>query len=223
MSEKEKGRADYFISLTVDGLSDVEVLGSEKVWDILDYVHESPQGVRPKEIAKEFDLKINQAYDKMKKLERQDYLVRKKEKGKRGLDQERKTLVYLSKPRGGQELNDEFEEILYKRYGEFVMKNIRPMFVDLFRQVLDDMGKDHELKQWSPMAHENLCPDCGTKHQALELFRALIGFAADVTEGGSYEWHQLMLDRGYMARKEFVEYVKQSADDPKWRLSDKPT
>jgi DNA-binding MarR family transcriptional regulator len=223
MSEKEKRRADYFVSLTVGELSDVEVLSSEKVWEILDYVHGSPQGVRPKEVAKEFDLKINQAYDKLKKLERQDYLVRKKERGKRGQEQERKTLLYLSKPWGGRELNEEFEEILYKRYGEFVMKSIRPMFVELFKQVLDDMQKDPELKPWFPAAYENLCPDCGTKHQALELFRALIGFAADVTEGDSYEWHQVMLDRGYLSKKEFIEYVKRSVDDPKWRLSDKPT
>jgi hypothetical protein len=40
MSEKEKrGGADYFASLTVEGLFDIEVLDSEKVWDILDYVH----------------------------------------------------------------------------------------------------------------------------------------------------------------------------------------
>lgn len=223
MSEKEKRRADYFVSLTVSELSDVEVLSSEKVWEILDYLHGSPLGVRPKEVAKEFDLKINQAYDKLKKLERQDYLVRKKERGKRGREQERKTLLYLSKPWGGRELDGEFEETLYKKYGEYIMKNIRPMFIELFRQVLDDMQEDPKLKPWFPVPYENLCPDCGIKHQALELFRALTSLAADVMEGDSYEWHKVMLNRGYMSRKEFVEYVKRSVDDPTWRLSDKST
>jgi len=208
--------------LSVSELSDVQVLSSEKVWDILDYVHESPQGVRPKEVAKEFDLNMNQAYDKMKKLERQDYLIRKKERGKRGQDQERKTLLYLSKPWGSRDLNGEFEEILYKKYGEFVMENIRPAFLELFKQVLDDMAKGSELKPWLPSAHENLCQDCGVNHQALELFRALTCLAADVIEGNSHQWHQIMLERGYMSRKEFAEYVKQSPEDPKWRMSDKP-
>ena len=197
MPEKE-ARSDYFTSLSVSELSDVQVLSSEKVWDILDYVHESPQGVRPKEVAKKFDLNTNQAYDKLKKLERQDYLVRKKEKGKRGHAQERKTLLYLSKPWGGRDLDGEFEEILYKKYGEFVMESIRPLFLDLFKRVLDDMQKDAELKPWLPSAHENLCPDCGVNHQALELFRALTSLVSDVIEGSSHEWHQIMLERGYM-------------------------
>ena len=210
------------MSPSVEALSDVQLLSSEKVWDILDYVHESPKGVRPKEIADEFDLSVNQAYDKLKKLERQDYLVRKKERGKRGHSPERKTLLYLSKPWGGSDLDGDFEDHLAKKYGAFVMERIRPIFLELFKTILDEMSKDSDLAPWFPTSHENLCPDCGMKHQALELFRALTSFSADVMESSSYEWYRMMLEKGYLSKKEFDECVQQSPDDLKWRLSDKP-
>ncbi len=218
VAEQEK-RADYFGSVVVTEPDDVEVLSSEKVWEILDYVHASPEGVRPKEVAEEFDIGLNQAYDKLKQLERQGYVKRKKERGKRGREQQRKTLLYVSSPWGGHELQEDFEGVLSKKYGEFVMQKVRPVLIEFFKRVLEDMRKDDELNPWLPAGHR-WCPDCGIEHQAWELFRALVAYAGLVVQNWSYEWYQTLLDNHFINRESFNENTEKPEDAYDWVFSD---
>jgi hypothetical protein len=212
---------EYIVSIPVVEPDDASVLDSEKMWEILHYVHERPLGVRPAEVAKEFDIRINQAYDKLRKLERAGYLVHQKRRGKPGKEAERKTLLYFSRPWGYTQLNADFEnDVLRKKYGKLVMEAVKPSLVGFFKQVLEDLKKNPDLKKWYPSPQENLCLECGMQHQALELFYALAAFAAEVTSDESYDMYQVLLDNGYITQKKFKEYTTRSGDDEQWVLSD---
>jgi Mn-dependent DtxR family transcriptional regulator len=222
MAERESKKGEYIQSIPVVDTDDVSVLNGEKMWEILHYVHERPLGVRPAEIARKFDIRVNQAYDKLRKLEKEGYLTRQKKRGAPGKEAQRKTLLYFSQAWGFVDLDPDFDEVLSKKYGKLVMDTVKPTLVRFFQAVLDDLKKDPELRKWYPTPNENLCPDCGEKHQALELFGALPAFATEVVIG-SYEMMKVLLENGYLTKKEFNEYTTKTKDEADWVLSDKPT
>ena len=118
-------KSGYFSSVAVESASEARLLCAEKVWDILHFVHDSPNGIRPKEIAEEFEINPNQAYDKLKQLEEYGFVKRKKERNKPGKkNHDRKTLLYLSGSWGTQELWDDFASLMNEKFGSYVMKEV---------------------------------------------------------------------------------------------------
>ncbi len=226
---KQERRGEFVTSIPVYSPDDVSTLDSERMWEILHYVHERPTGVRPKEVARKFDIGVNQAYDKLRRLEKADYLVRQKQRRRPGSpgpwkDDEagRKTLLYVATPWGETALDEEWSRILLRKYGRFAMEELRPALLKFYKRVIEDMKKEKDLKSWYPAPHENVCPECELDHQALELFRSLGIFAMDVTEQRSYEMNQVLLDNGYITRKEFQESNKKEEGEEDWVLMDKP-
>ncbi len=205
--------------MVISDASDAKLLGSEGTWDVLDFVHSSVDGVRPKEVADKFGMRLNQAYDKLAELEANGYVKRKKERGSVGGAQQRKTLVYVSSAWGNNALRDEFEEIMDEKFGKFVMDEIRPVLLKYFETVLKAMKSDGELTRWLPPGY-HWCPDCGIDHQAWELFRAISAHAELVVEGASLEWQKMLLENNFISRKKFDEYTTKDKHSPDWVLSD---
>lgn len=228
MPKTQEKRGDYVISIPVLDSEDASTLDSEHVWDILHFVRERPMGVRPKEVANKFDIGINQAYEKLRKLEKAKFLAKQKQRSRPGRPgeasdgAERKTLLYVASPMSEPVLDFDWDRVLQKKYGRYVMEKVRPVLLEFYRQVIEEMKKDENLKQWYPAPHVNICPDCGMSHQALELFRSLGSFAVDVTGNWSYEMDRILLDNGYITRKEFDESVEKEEDDEEWAYLDAP-
>jgi hypothetical protein len=218
-ASKKEEETGYFESLVITSPSDARLLGSEGTWDVLDFVHSSVDGVRPKEVADKFGMRLNQAYDKLAELEANGFVKRKKERGSPGAAQQRKTLVYVSSAWGNNELRGEFEDVMDEKFGKFVMDEVRPVLLKYFATVLKAMKSDQELAKWLPAGH-HWCPDCGIDHQAWELFRALSAHAEIVVEQASFEWHEMLLENNFVSRKMFDEYTAKKKHAPDWALSD---
>ena len=219
MSKEENERVDYFESIEVASPSAAKVLALEKVWDILEYVHQSPKGVRSIEVTKEFGIDKNQAYQKLKLLLEYDFIKHKKEKGGPGRKQQRKTLLYVSGIWGSHSLQEDFEELMDEKLGKYVTEKVVPVLLDYFREAIR-LKNDVDFNAWIPRGRK-YCPDCKADHQALEFFNALIAYASILTQDASFSWNRMLLDLQYMTRKGFEEYTAKSKDDYDWVLSDK--
>jgi hypothetical protein len=192
----ERVRA-YVTHTPVNTPLEAQVLSRKDAWDILSYIRSSSRnGVTAGELAKALAIPLGDVYSVLRKLA--------------------DTELIFKTPRGMRPWNERsrryaFEKLSWKRYGldktltrvleedkvlSGLVQRLGNQFLESMTRIHDQMhGTD--LTSILPRSGEsNFCVECGTSHEAIDFFSALI-IAIGKTFIESDEFKTLLFNLGY--------------------------
>jgi hypothetical protein len=153
---------------------EAQAFSRPKVWDIYEYVRRAGgRGVSADEISESLDVPRTDTYNALKALAHLGYLfISPRDRRSRG---ERKRRYVCEKIPWSKYLIEK-EVVSSLADSDAVrsqVENLKGFLFNGLLQVYDAMAKDH--KDLLPLpSQERFCPKCGTSHEALEFFHAIV-------------------------------------------------
>ena len=171
----------YIHSHPIFSPHDAKIFSKENTWQILDILQEAgPKGLTENEIREklEHDLNISisrgTTYSLLDRLYEFGWVYRYYDNSK---DVEARR-YYFDIIRDVIDIDEDFDEIIVKTQGNYIEKNLFPIFESLLKRSLDDIMSNNDNKTWLPQNGEKAyCKRHRKSHEAEEFFSSILEIA----------------------------------------------